>query len=190
VPKTVYIIAGPNGAGKTTFAKEFLPHFAKCDVFVNADLIATGLSPFDPSAASLQAGRLVLSKIHELADKNKTFGFETTLAGRSYTRLLVALKKKNYDIRLFFLWLPSVELAIKRVSDRVAQGGHDVPETDIRRRYKRGLRNFWSVYGPLVDDWILFQNDTNTPITLMYGQGTDYQVLDEEAWSQIQKVAL
>jgi predicted ABC-type ATPase len=124
VSKQLYIIAGPNGAGKTTFAREFLPRFAKCNEFVNADLIATGLAPFSPQNAAMQAGRLVLKRIHELAEKGRTFGFETTLAGRSYLSLLKRMRKLGYKLHLYFLWLPSVNLAIKRVEDRVKQGGH------------------------------------------------------------------
>src|ERR1035437_6141640 len=134
--KELYVIAGPNGAGKTTFAREFLPRFAKCDEFVNADLIATGLSPFLPRNAALQAGRLMLQRIGDLAAQHKSFGFETTLAGKSYARLFRHLKSQQYSIHLIFLWLPRVDLAIKRVEDRVRQGGHSVPEVDIRRRFR------------------------------------------------------
>src|SRR4029077_15377000 len=117
--KTVYVIAGPNGAGKTTFAKEFLPHFAHCEEFVNADMIATGISPFSPRGAALEAGRLMLRRIHELATAGQMFGFETTLAGKSYAILFHRLRQKGYRIDLIYLWLPNPELAIKRVQDRV-----------------------------------------------------------------------
>ena len=162
-PKNVYIIAGPNGSGKTTFANEFLPKYAKCPNFVNADLIAQGLSPFFPRAAAIKAGRLVLEQIRSLAEKNADFAFETTLSGKSYLRLLTTLKKKGYAINLFFLWIPNVELALSRIKDRVAAGGHDVPSLDVKRRFHRGIYNFFKYYRPLSDTWLLFNNADATP---------------------------
>lgn len=162
---TLYIIAGPNGAGKTTFARKFLPKYAECTQFVNADLIALGLSPFAPETAALRAGRLVLERIDEFSRQRVDFGVETTLAGRSYAPLFRRLKGDGYRIHLFFLWLPEVDTTIARVADRVRRGGHHVPEEDVRRRYVRGLRNFAEVYRPLLDGWILFDNTGQTPIT-------------------------
>jgi len=188
--KTVFVIAGPNGAGKTTFAKEFLPHFAHCDEFVNADLIATGLSPFDPSSAALQAGRLVLKRIGEHVKNNATFGFETTLSGKAYYQRLLDLKKKKYQLWMFFLWLPNVNLALKRVSDRVLQGGHNVPEIDVRRRYMRGLENFWTLYRPILDNWILYNNAYQVPKAIVTGKKTEYNVLDESEWSELKKMGV
>jgi predicted ABC-type ATPase len=121
--KNVYIIAGPNGSGKTTFARKFLPDYAKCKNFVNADLIAQGLSPFSPRSAAIKAGRLVLEQIHSLAGRNAEFAFETTLSGKAYLTFLKALKEKGYTISLFFLWIPNSELALVRIKDRVAEGG-------------------------------------------------------------------
>ena len=109
---SLYVIAGPNGAGETTFAREFLPHDAKCENFVNADLIAQGLSPFSPAAAGIKAGRLLLKQIHEFAERRADFAFETTLSGKTYVSLLQRFKQQGYAIHLFFLWIPSVELAI------------------------------------------------------------------------------
>src|SRR3954447_16330203 len=124
---TVYVIAGPNGAGKTTFATEFLPAFVQCREFVNADLIAAGLSPFAPETQAIRAGRLLLTRIKELSAPRQDFGFETTLAGRSYVKALKAMRADGYRLELFFLWLPSADLAVARVENRAIQGGHSVP---------------------------------------------------------------
>ena len=183
--KDLYVIAGPNGAGKTTFAREFLPHFAKCDEFVNVDLIATGLSPFSPRAAAIQAGRLVLKRIHELTSRGLGFGFETTLSGKTYLELFKRLKKQGYRIHLFFLWLPDVNLAIERVSDRVRQGGHSVPEADIRRRFDRGLRHFSADYRLWVDDWIIFDNSGKPPQVLAFGMHDQMQVVKADLFERI-----
>lgn len=135
-PPTVYVIAGPNGAGKTTFASEFLPDFVDCREFLNADLIAAGLAPFAPETQNIRAARLLLERIKELAAAKSDFGFETTLSGRTYARLLKEMQEKHgYKIVLFFLWLPTADMAVSRVANRVRQGGHHVPEIDIRRRH-------------------------------------------------------
>ncbi|HIJ67026.1 MAG TPA: Zeta toxin family protein, partial [Planctomycetes bacterium] len=135
--KRVYIIAGPNGSGKTTFATKFLPKFARCPNFVNADLIAQGLSPFSPGAAAIKAGKLVLEQIHQFASKGVDFSFETTLAGKLYVNLFKSLKAKGYKISLFFLWIPNTGLAVSRIKNRVAQGGHHVPTQDVLHRFDR-----------------------------------------------------
>src|SRR3990167_4404493 len=161
--KAVYIIAGPNGSGKTTFAKMFLPDYAKCQHFVNADLIAQGLAPFEPRTAAIKAGKLVLQQIHEHARRGVDFAFETTLSGKSYVSLLTGLKAKGYGLHLFFLWIPSPDLAIERIKDRVAEGGHHVPAEDVRRRFVRGIRNFFKLYESMLDSWILFDNSKAKP---------------------------
>src|SRR5271170_2849583 len=127
---TVYVIAGPNGAGKTTFASEFLPDFVKCRQFLNADLIAAGLSPFAPETQNVRAGRLLLERISELSIAREDFGFETTLSGRTYAKLLTDLRREGYGIVLFYLWVPSADAAVVRVANRALQGGHSVPEAD------------------------------------------------------------
>ncbi len=142
----VYIVAGANGAGKTTFANEYLPDFVDCKEFLNADLIAAGLSPFAPESQNIRAGRLLLTRIRELVDAKQDFGFETTLSGRSYVRMLSEMRVRGYRVCMFFLWLPNSEMAMDRVANRVRQGGHNVPAEDIRRRYDSGLRN--SAYRP------------------------------------------
>lgn len=159
----LFVIAGPNGAGKTTFAREYLPHFAKCREFVNADLIAGGISPFSPATAAIESGRIMLEKIGELAAQRHTFAFETTLSGRGYLALFRRLKNSGYRIHIIFLWLPGVEMAIRRVKDRVRRGGHSVPEHDIRRRFDRGVRNLLTEYHELVETWSLFDNSARQP---------------------------
>ena len=160
---TVYVIAGPNGAGKTRFATDFLPEFVQCREFVNADLIAAGLSPFAPESQAMRAGRLLLIRIKELAEARQDFGFETTLAGRAYVRLISELRQSGCEVILFFLWLPTAEMAMARVAGRVRQGGHDVPETTITRRFHAGLRNFFKLYAPLVNSWCLYNGSQLPP---------------------------
>lgn len=161
--KRVIIIAGPNGAGKTTFAVEFLPQEAGCPVFINADLIAQGLSPFRPEAAAVRAGRIVLEMISESLRRGESFAIESTLSGRGYAQMIPRWKQAGYQVVIFFLELPSVELAIQRVADRVAQGGHHVPEPLIRRRFRIGKQNFSTLYKPLADAWRHYDNSGDSP---------------------------
>jgi predicted ABC-type ATPase len=156
--KRIIIIAGSNGAGKTTFAREFLPQEAHCITFINADLIAAGFSPFEPELAAIKAGKLMLKTINELVDRRESFALETTLSGNSYARAIPIWRKMGYHVKLFFLQLPNVEMAIDRVAERVMQGGHNIPETTIRRRYEAGLKNFHQIYKPLVDGWMHYNN--------------------------------
>lgn len=186
-PPQLFVIAGPNGAGKTTFAREFLPHFARCRDFVNADLIASGLSPFSPAAAAMEAGRVMLRKIHELGAGRHSFAFETTLSGRGYLALFRRLKAADYRIHVVFLWLPSVELAIQRVKDRVRRGGHSVPEDDIRRRFDRGLRNLLIDYNDSVDTWTLFDNSGSQPRLIARTDGGRIVPTDERLFIDIQR---
>jgi predicted ABC-type ATPase len=162
----VYIIAGPNGAGKTTFARKFLPKYADCRNFINADLIAQGLAPFSPEAAAIRAGRLMLSEIKLLAKRRVSFGFETTLAGRTYLKLIRQLKEEGYRAHFFFLWVKNVDVALARVKDRVAKGGHDVPEAFVRRRFERSVHNFLREYRALADSWYLFDNSGKIPFLI------------------------
>ena len=187
--KSVYIIAGPNGSGKTTFAKMFLPDYVKCPNFVNADLIAQGLAPFKPRAVAIKAGKLVLQQIHEYARRGIDFSFETTLSGKSYVRLLTELKAKGYALHLFFLWIPRPELAIARIKDRVAEGGHNVPAEDVRRRFARGVHNFFALYEPLLDSWMLFDNSKVKPILIAKRRNSHREVVNEELFARIQRSA-
>lgn len=165
----IIIIAGPNGAGKTTFAREFLPREAGCPFFVNADLIAAGLSPFAPGAADIRAGRLMLEEIASHVRRGESFAFETTLSGRRYTRMIPRWQRMGYRIKLVFLHLTDVTVAIERVRVRVKQGGHNIPEDVIRRRYEAGWKNFQEIYKDLVDAWVLYDNSGEKPVLLGAG---------------------
>lgn len=157
------VIAGPNGAGKTTFAREYLPLEAGIIRFVNADLIAGGLSPLRPALAAAAAARLVLAEMDRLAEAKIDFAFESTLSGLVYRTRLELWKSSGYRVHIVFLKLNSPELALKRIADRVRQGGHDVPVADVLRRFTRGWMNFQSVYGPLADSWELYDNSESIP---------------------------
>jgi len=187
--KTVYVIAGPNGAGKTTYATSFLPKFVNCREFLNADLIAAGLSPFAQESQNYLAGRLLLQRIRDLAANGSTFGFETTLAGLSYRKILSDLRHNGYKVVVFYLWLPSEELAIRRVEARVAQGGHWVPPRDIRRRYQAGLRNFFRFYRRLADSWFLEDASVMPPSPIASSHVSDTSVFAPSLYSYIQQQA-
>lgn len=161
--KKILIIAGPNGAGKTTFAAEFLPNEADCPTFVNADSIAAGLSPFRPSSVVFRAGRLMLETIREYAAGGESFAFETTLSGRAHARWIPLWRERGYRVKLFFLGLPTPDMAVARVRQRVSEGGHDVPEDVVRRRFRAGWRNFERVYRDLVDEWAVYDNSGLAP---------------------------
>ena len=185
--KNLYVIAGPNGAGKTTFAREFLPHFAHCDEFVNADLIASGLSPFAPQEMSVRAGRILLGRVKELAQQGKNFGFETTLSGQSYKRWFTRWRSKGYRIHLFFLWLPTEDLAVARVKFRVQMGGHGIPERVIRRRFSRGLKNLFKSYMLCVDTAIVYDNSGETPREITHLEKGVWQVVESALYHQLTK---
>ena len=170
--RRILIVAGANGAGKTAFATEFLPNEADCPIFINADLIAAGLSPFRPDLTALRAGRLMLSMIRDYVRRGESFAFETTLSGRSYARLIPHWREQGYSVELFFLRLSKPEIAIARVKQRVAEGGHDVPEPVIRRRFHAGLRNFEHIYKGLVDKWVVYDNSGDKPVLLKEGRST------------------
>ncbi len=167
--KKIIIIAGPNGAGKTTFAVEFLPKEAGCPTFVNADLIAAGLAPFEPERAAFRAGRLMLEEIFHYVRRGESFAFETTMSGRSYARLIPGWRDDGYIVKLFFLRLASPEVAVARVRQRVLEGGHNVPEPIIRRRFASGLHNLENLYRPIVDEWALYDNSGGEPILIEEG---------------------
>jgi predicted ABC-type ATPase len=160
---TLYVIAGCNGAGKTTFAREFLPREVKCLRFYNADEIARGLSPLDPPAAALKAGRLLLAEVHQSLQRRESFALETTLSGRTYVKLFRDAKHAGYRIEIHYLWLPSVTQALARVRQRVKLGGHNIPPADIRRRYKRSLAHLVTDYLPLADGWTVWDNRARPP---------------------------
>lgn len=167
--KRIIIVAGPNGAGKTTFAHEYLLKEAHCPDFVNVDLIAAGLSPFDPDRAAIRAGRIMLSEIERRVRKGESFAFETTLSGHLYARLIPEWQSTDYRVKLIFLSLPNPEIAIARVAARVAQGGHHVASAVVRRRFHSGLRNFQDIYMDLVDEWWWYDNSGNMPQLISTG---------------------
>lgn len=183
--RNVYIVAGPNGSGKTTFAIEFLPEYARCEHFINADLIARGLSPFSPSTAAITAGKLVLEQIHQFANRGIDFAFETTLSGKLYINLFKSLKKKGYRIHIFFLWIPKADLAISRIKSRVAQGGHDVPVQDVLRRFDRSITNFFTLYQSLADSWMLFDNAGVIPVLIAEGKNGKVKMIDKSLYNKI-----
>jgi len=176
VSKKIIIIAGPNGAGKTTFATEFLPHEASCPIFVNADLIAAGISPFRSELVAVEAARLMLKQIKSHVIKGESFAFETTLSGRSYMRSIKQWQGLGYKVKLFFLQLPNVEFAQARVKQRVLEGGHFVADDVIERRFQKGRKNFYALYQPIVDEWAIY--DTSS---------TDVQLLDEGSYDETAK---
>lgn len=167
--KTILIIAGPNGAGKTTFANEFLPKEGNCPIFVNADLIAAGLAPLSPETAAIRAGRLMLEEINNHVRRGESFAFETTLSGLMYVRLVQNSQQLGFRVKLIYLSLPSPEMAVARVADRVAQGGHFIPEAVIRRRFDAGWHNFNSKYKLLVNAWSLYDNSQRQPVLIEEG---------------------
>lgn len=179
------VIAGPNGAGKSTLAPAIARDGFQLRDFVNADEIARGLSGFDPASAALQAGRLMLRRLEELASHRASFAFETTLATRSYAPWLRSLKTAGYRVELLFVWLPSSELAIQRVADRVRLGGHDIPVDVIRRRYELGLRNLFRLYLPIADRWTVVDNSVGGSLRVIAaGAGAiPEDVRDEALWT-------
>lgn len=186
---TCWIIAGPNGAGKTTFALEYLPQVAGCSHFVNADLIAAGLSPLAPERELLAASRLFLQEIEERIEAREDFAFETTLAGRTYLRLVKQLRRDRWRVELIYLALPSVEMSKLRVAERVAHGGHNIPVVDIERRFPRSLIHLLNEFSHRVDSCTCFMNDGESPVLVFEQRGSErdivhddyYQLLLEEA---------
>jgi predicted ABC-type ATPase len=164
----IIVIAGPNGAGKSTTAPSLLKGTLEVTEFVNADLIAQGLSGFQPEGAVFHAGRVMLERIHYLAKKRIDFAFETTLASRTFAPWIANQRKKGYVFYLVFLWLPSEDFAVARVAERVRMGGHNVPEETIRRRYHAGIRNFFKLYRPLADIWFFYDNSAEEPRVIAY----------------------
>jgi predicted ABC-type ATPase len=185
----IYIIAGPNGAGKTAFAEEFLPHYAECRTFVNADTIARGLAAFSPDGAALKAGRLLLEQIAAYAAKRIDFAFETTLSGAAYLSRLKNLKKEGYRIHLFFLWIPDVKLSLARVANRVKMGGHDISEKVVRRRFHKGIKNFFKLYKPILDSWMLFDNSRSIHHPIAKEKDNKLEIFDQKLYEQILKLA-
>jgi len=180
--KKIFVIAGCNGAGKTTASYTILPELLDCREFVNADEIARGLSPFQPETANLRAGRLMLERINFLIDNDETFAFETTLSSISFLNYLARARKKGYESKLVFFWLDSDDLAVKRVQIRVEEGGHDIPIDVVRRRYVRGLKNFFKLYKGTVDSWMFVNNSGNPYEIIAEGRNKEYEIHNEKIW--------
>lgn len=178
--KNLYIISGCNGAGKTTASYTVLPEILDCREFVNADEIARGLSPFNPESVAIEAGRLMLQRIEELLGKDVTFSIETTLATKSYINLVRNAQKQGYSVKLLFFWLRNSELAIQRVAERVENGGHNIPEDIIRRRYIAGINNLFRLFMNEVDSWVIFDNSENPRKLIASGGRNADTIIDEE----------
>jgi predicted ABC-type ATPase len=183
----LYIIAGPNGAGKTTASFSLLPDVLHCLNFVNADEIARGLSPFASESVAFQAGRIMLQRIDELLPQKVDFAIETTLATRSYVHLVHRAQNLGYKVHLIYFYLENEEQAIQRVAQRVSNGGHNIPEQDIRRRFKRGIYNLLNLYMPICDS-VLIYNNVMTPAKLVarkITQQDDIEAVEPDMWNQL-----
>ncbi len=184
----LYVIAGCNGAGKTTASFTVLPEMLKCREFVNADEIAAGISPFNPEGVAIQAGRLMIDRIIQLLKDGETFAFETTLATRSYVKLIQQAKKRGYFVTLLFFSLSTPEQAQRRVAQRVSMGGHNIPSDVIVRRYEAGLQNLFQLYMPVCDYWTLYDNSNCPAIRIASGFGSEkIEILDKERYQTLYK---
>lgn len=186
---TCWIIAGPNGAGKTTFALEYLPTIANCRRFVNADLIAAGLSPLAPEQHLLAASRLFLREIEACIASGQDFSFETTLAGRSYLKLVERLQTTGWQVELIYLALPNAEMSRLRVAERVTHGGHHIPEADLMRRFPRSLYNLFNEFAPKVDQAKCYMNSTTIPKLVFQQEGTICNIFHSDFFELLQQVA-
>ena len=182
------VIAGPNGAGKSTAAPGLLEGLLGIEDFVNADVIARGLSAYNPEGAAIEAGRIMIARLRELAADERDFAFETTLASRSFAPWIARLRAdQGYIFRLNYLWIPGPELSIGRIKGRVRDGGHHVPDDVVRRRYAGGLRNFFELYQPIADIWMMYDNtDPSARTVIAEGSGNAVdRVYDESTWNVI-----
>jgi predicted ABC-type ATPase len=186
----VIVIAGPNGAGKTTLAPFLIRDEYGLMEYVNADSIAHGLAAFSPESVAFEAGRIMLRRIRALAEQNLNFAFETTLASRSYARLIKGLRAGGYEFHLIYVWLSSAELAVQRVRERVRRGGHDIPEEVIRRRYVKGARNFFTVYSGLADTWGIYDNSSQgDPVEIaIKNKNATPEILQEDLWQRLREM--
>jgi predicted ABC-type ATPase len=184
----VIVLAGANGSGKTTSSRKLLAETLIVMPFVNADMIAQGLAGFNPESTAIAAGRIMLERLRELAEHRENFAFETTLAARSYAGWLKTLRESGYHVRLLYFWLESPDLAVARVAQRVAAGGHHVPEATIRQRYKRSVRNFLTLYRSIVDVWQIHDNSLQNQLNLVAeATETGEHVYDEVRWDLFQR---
>ena len=186
--KNLYIVAGCNGAGKTTASYTILPEIIECKEFVNADEIAKGLSPFQPETVSFEAGRIMINRINDLLEENENFAFETTLSTRSYKNKVLKAKEQGYTVTLLFFWLNNIELAKERVKTRVKEGGHNIPEDVIERRYLKGIYNLFDIYLPIVDSALIFDNSYGKHELIAHKIGDDkITKIDIDKFNQLKK---
>jgi predicted ABC-type ATPase len=184
-----YIVAGPNGAGKTTFAMDYLPEIANCRNFINADMIAQGISPLDTVSAQYEAGRLFLQEIHKNIANRRSFAFETTLAGRSHLNLIKRLKKDSWRIVMYFMWVQDADFSRDRVRQRVEDGGHDIPENVIYRRYPRIMHNFIYNYMPLCDELSCYDNSNPEPVLIFERSCENISIKNNKIYNKIIRCA-
>ena len=186
--KNLFIISGCNGAGKTTASYTILPEILDCKEFVNADEIAKGLSPFQPEKVSIEAGRIMLNRIKELIESGENFAFETTLSTRSFTHTVKKAQEKGYNVVLLFFWLQRVELAIERVKERVREGGHNIPNDVVKRRYKKGIYNLFELYLPVIDSVLIFDNSEGKHELIAEKiEGNQLTLLNQEKFIRLKK---
>jgi predicted ABC-type ATPase len=184
-----FVIGGPNGAGKTTFANEFLPNEGKSEIFINADLIAAGLSPFNPDIEAITAGRLLIEQIERHAAKKEIFAFESTLSGTGHMQRIRTLKENGYLVIIFYVMLEDVEVSLNRIKDRVSQGGHNIPETDARRRFPKSILNFLNLYAPLADAWKIYDNTKNEKRLVAESSGNGIEIHDVGLYDKLKTYA-
>jgi predicted ABC-type ATPase len=185
--KKLYVIAGCNGAGKTTASYTILPEILDCKEFVNADEIARGISPFQPEKVGIEAGKMMLKRIKNLLEAGESFAFETTLSTRSYVTFIEKAKQLGYQVTCLFFLLDSEELAISRVATRVKEGGHNIPEEVIRRRYKSGLKNFFNLFLPRVDNWLFVNNSGDSYEIIAEGSMNEFTVNNVLQWKELKE---
>lgn len=186
--KNLFIISGCNGAGKTTASYTILPEILDCKEFVNADEIAKGLSPFQPEKVSIEAGRIMLNRIKELIESGENFAFETTLSTRSFTHTVKKAQEKGYNVVLLFFWLQRVELSIERVKERVREGGHNIPNDVVKRRYKKGIYNLFELYLPVIDSVLIFDNSEGKHELIAEKiEGNQLTLLNQEKFIRLKK---
>jgi predicted ABC-type ATPase len=185
----LHIIAGPNGAGKTTFVNKYLPEATTIREFVNADLIAKGISPFAPEQALGGASRVFLNRVDQLIEERQTFSFETTFSGRTHIDTIQKARNGGYYIRVNFIYLNSIELSLNRIAERVKRGGHNVPEDIIRRRYRRSIKNLMQLYLPQIDEWKIYDNSSNRFILVALGTKKERVIIVQDVYDQIQSIA-
>jgi predicted ABC-type ATPase len=190
---TLLIFAGANGSGKTTAAEYLLPEKGVLE-FVNADEIARGLSPLNPAGQRVKAGKLVIARIKELVSRGEDFAVETTLSGHGLAALLKSARRKGYRVHLYYLYTSDVRLNLKRIKYRVAQGGHDVPAKDVRRRYGRSLYNLFHIYMDLCDMINVYDSsEAAKPVLMAMGSkasGMTVAPAHATTWERMKKAGL